>query len=244
MSASDGYVVGVTKVVDHGPESARWDLVIVGDGYQASELTNYHTHVQNFINALRTTPPFNELFCGINVHRIDVVSNQSGADDPGCAGGAAVTANTYFNATFCSLFAGTPLDRLLTVDEGLALSVANTYVPFKNQVLCIVNSTKYGGSGGTIATCSVDPQANEIAIHEIGHSAFGLGDEYGGNGAGTPAGEPPWPNVTRDTNRNTNKWRALIAATTPMPSACDASCASSTCVPPGTPPASGRRRDL
>ena len=191
MSASDGYVVGVTKVVDHGPESARWDLVIVGDGYQASELTNYHTHVQNFINALRTTPPFNELFCGINVHRIDVVSNQSGADDPGCAGGAAVTANTYFDATFCSLFAGTPLDRLLTVDEGLALSVANTYVPFKNQVLCIVNSTKYGGSGGTVATCSVDPQANEIAIHEIGHSAFGLGDEYGGNGAGTPAGEPP-----------------------------------------------------
>ena len=34
MSASDGYVVGVTKVVDHGPESSRWDLVIVGDGYQ------------------------------------------------------------------------------------------------------------------------------------------------------------------------------------------------------------------
>ena len=239
MSASDGYVVGVTKVVDHGPESARWDLVIVGDGYQASELTNYHTHVQNFINALRTTPPFNELFCGINVHRIDVVSSQSGADDPGCAGGAVVTANTYFNATFCSLFAGTPMDRLLTVDEGLALSVANTYVPLKNQVLCIVNSTKYGGSGGTVATCSVDPQANEIAIHEIGHSAFGLGDEYGGNGAGTPAGEPPWPNVTRDTNRSTNKWRALIAATTPMPSACDASCASSACVPPGTPPAAG-----
>ena len=50
MSASDGYIVGVTKVVDHGPEDARWDLVIVGDGYRASELSNYHTHVQNFIN--------------------------------------------------------------------------------------------------------------------------------------------------------------------------------------------------
>ena len=52
MSASDGYVVGVTKVVDHGPESSRWDLVIVGDGYRASELTNYHTHVQSFIDEL------------------------------------------------------------------------------------------------------------------------------------------------------------------------------------------------
>jgi hypothetical protein len=239
MSASDGYIVGVTKVVDHGPESSRWDLVIVGDGYQANELTNYHTHVQNFINALRTTPPFNELFCGINVHRIDVVSNDSGADDPGCGGNPAVTANTYFDATFCTPFAGTPMERLLTIDSALALSVANTYVPLKNQVLCIVNATKYGGAGGAVATCSVDPQANEIAIHEIGHSAFGLADEYGGNGAGTPAGEPTQPNVTRDTNRNTNKWRALIAATTPMPSACDGSCTSSTCVPPGTPPPAG-----
>ena len=45
--------------------------------------------------------------------------------------------------------------------------------------------------------------------------------------------------MTRDTNRNTNKWRALIAPTTPMPSACDASCASSTCTPPAAPPAAG-----
>ena len=150
-----------------------------------------------------------------------------------------VTASTYFDATFCSMFAGSPLERLLTIDDGLALSVANTYVPLKNQVLCIVNSTKYGGSGGSVATCSVDPQANEIAIHEIGHSAFLLADEYGGNGSGTPAGEPGQPNVTRDTNRTTNKWRALIAPTTPMPSACDATCASSTCTPPATPPAAG-----
>jgi hypothetical protein len=239
MSASDGYVVGVTKVVDHGPDNARWNLVIVGDGYRASELSDYHQHVLDFIDELRTTAPFTTLFCGINVHRIDVVSNESGADDPGCAGGTAVTANTYFDATFCTQFAGQPLDRLLSVDDGLALSVATTHVPLRHQVLCIVNSTKYGGSGGTVATCSVDPQANQIAIHEIGHSAFGLADEYGGNGSGTPAGEPAEPNVTRDTNRATNKWRALIAATTPMPSACDPSCTSSTCAAPATPPAAG-----
>jgi len=239
MSTSDGYVVGATKVVDHGPDNVRWNLVIVGDGYQASELASYHTQVQSFINQLRTTPPFNELFCGINIYRIDVVSNQSGADDPGCAGGPVMTANTYFDATFCSIFAGSPLDRLLTVNDGLALSVANSHVPLKHQVVCIVNSTKYGGSGGSIATCSVHGQANEIAIHEMGHSAFGLGDEYGGNGAGTPAGEPAKPNVTRDTNRNTNKWRMLIAAATPMPSRCDATCASSTCVPPALPPPPG-----
>ena len=233
--------VGVTKVVDHGPESSRWDLVIVGDGYQASELTQLpHTCSElHQPNCERRRPSTS---CSAASTCIASTSCQPRAAPtiPGCGGGTRrSTANTYFDAKFCSLFAGTPLERLLTIDDGLALSVANTYVPLKNQVLCIVNSTKYGGSGGSVATCSVDPQANEIAIHEIGHSAFGLADEYGGNGAGTPAGEPRQPNVTRDTNRNTNKWRALIAATTPMPSQCDASCAASTCVPPVTPPAPG-----
>ena len=241
MSASDGYVVGTAKIVDHGPDSSRWNLVILGDGYQASELTQYHTDVQSFLTALRVTPPYNELFCGVNVHRIDVVSTDSGADDPTtCPGGTGATPRTYFDSTFCSVGpGGVRLDRLLTVDSGLASSVATAQVPLRHQVLVIVNSSKYGGSGGNIATCSTNVQASQIAIHEIGHSAYGLADEYGGNGAGTPTGEPSEPNVTRDTNRATNKWRALVAGTTPMPSACDATCAASTCVAPATPPAAG-----
>ena len=83
-------------------------------------------------------------------------------------------------------------------------------MPLRHQVLRIVNSAKYGGAGGTVATCSTNVSAAQIAIHEIGHSAFGLADEYGGNGTGTPAGEPIEPNVTRNTDRATNKWNALI----------------------------------
>ena len=71
--------------------------MIVGDGYQLSELASYHTAVQSFITQLQTTPPFDELFCGINVYRIDVASNQSGADIPACAGGTPTTADTYFD---------------------------------------------------------------------------------------------------------------------------------------------------
>jgi hypothetical protein len=239
MTASDGNVVGVTKVVDHGPDNIRWNLVILGDGYRSSELTQYHTDVQNFLVTLRATPPFDELFCGINVHRVDVASTESGADDPGCAGGAVTTANTYFDATFCSIFAGSPLDRLLSVDSTLAKSVASAQVPLGHQVLCIVNSSKYGGSGGLVATCSTNSASAKIAIHEIGHSAFGLADEYGGDGTGTTTGESPKPNVTRDTNRTTNKWRTFISATTPMPSQCDSSCTASTCVSPATPPPTG-----
>jgi hypothetical protein len=62
MSTSDGYVIGTTKVVDPGPDSARGSLVILGDGYHASELAAYHTDVQNFLTSLRATLPYDELF--------------------------------------------------------------------------------------------------------------------------------------------------------------------------------------
>ena len=239
MGSGDGNILGTTKVVDNGPDNARWNLVIVGDGYRAGEIADYHTHVQNFITELQNTPPFDELFAGINIYRIDVVSTDSGASDPGCAGGTPVTVRTFFDASFCSLFGGTPMDRLLGITSGLALSVTAARVPLRHQVICLVNSTKYGGSGGPVSTSSVHVRANKIAIHEMGHSAFGLTDEYGGTGVGTPPGEPSAPNATRNTNRATNKWSAFIAPTTPMPTQCQTSCASSTCVPPGSPPPAG-----
>src|SRR4249920_2180988 len=110
MTINDGHVVSgnnPTKVIDHGPDDARWNLVIVGDGYQANELAKYHTDVANFINELQNTHPFDIFFSVINVHRIDVFSNDSGADNPGCEDHPANPTppgpfvNTYFDATFC-----------------------------------------------------------------------------------------------------------------------------------------------
>jgi hypothetical protein len=240
MGTGDGRVIGTTKIVDNGPDNARWNLVIVGDGYREAELATYRTDVTNFVNRLRTTAPLDTLFDGINVHRVEVASTESGADDPTQCGGTGATRRTYFDATFCSVGpGGVRYERLLTVDTALALSVASAQVPRRHQVLCIVNSSKYGGAGGTVAVTSTHASAPEIAIHELGHSAFGLADEYGGNGTGTPAGEPSQPNVTRNTNRTGHKWGTLIAAATPMPSQCNPSCTGSTCRPPATPPLPG-----
>jgi hypothetical protein len=240
MTSSDGYVGATLKIVDHGPDSARWNLVIVGDGYRDVEMAQYHADVQSFINQLRSTPPFTELWCGINVHRIDVISTESGADQPAmCAGvadGTGAMPRTYFDTTFCSIGpGGVQISRLLSGNSTLALSVATARVPLKHQVVMLVNSSRYGGAGGAVATASTS--GFNIAIHEMGHSAFGLADEYGGNGVGTTAGESPKPNVTRDTNRTTNKWRDLILASTPMPSACGGGCTD--CTPPATPAAAG-----
>ena len=45
MGASDGYVIGLTKVLDHGPAAVRWNVVLVAEGFQASEMPKFHNEV-------------------------------------------------------------------------------------------------------------------------------------------------------------------------------------------------------
>jgi len=120
----------------------------------------------------------------------------------------------------------------LTVDNDLAKRVADASVPFRNGILMLVNAGKRGGSGAPDVAVSSNSYADDIGLHELGHSAFGLADEYEGSETGGP--EPKQPNVTRDTNRATNKWRDLVEATTTMPSACNDDCPR--CRPPAVPP--------
>ncbi|MET0147165.1 MAG: M64 family metallopeptidase, partial [Ilumatobacteraceae bacterium] len=237
MTTADGTVVGTTQVVDHGPRSLRWNLVILGDGYRGAQLGQYANDVQAFVDVLFATPPFNELQGGINVFRVDVSSTDSGADDPTTCGGPGTVARTYFDASFCNSGAR----RLLLVNNSTALSVASAQVPEWHMVMVIVNSTVYGGAGGSVATFSLAPNANEIALHEMGHTAFGLADEYEyflGCGVDTdrnrhPAIEPGEPNVTVNSDRATIKWRDLIATSTAVPTTTNANCAQ--CDPQPSP---------
>src|SRR5215471_15944825 len=151
MSTADGHVVGTTKVVDHGANSQRYNIVILGDGYQAAEMAKYHTDVQAFIDTFHTTAPYADLWCGISIHRVDVVSTDSGADDPISCGdqsvGSGAAPRTYFDSTFCG---GNVVRRLLTCNSSTAKSVALSQVPEVHVTMVIVNSTQYGGSGGEV----------------------------------------------------------------------------------------------
>ncbi len=51
-------------------------------------------------------------------------------------------------------------------------------MPQYDQAVLLVNSSKYGGSGGWLATASLHSEAPEIVLHEVGHSFADLGDEY------------------------------------------------------------------
>ena len=244
MSTADGSVNGVQKVVEHGPDAQRYNVVLLGDGYRATEMAKYHADVQAFVDMLHQTAPFGDLWCGINIHRIDVVSTDSGADDPvtcgdGSAGSGAI-ARTYFDATFCG---GNLIRRLLTCDSVSARNVAHALVPATHLTMVIVNSPLYGGSGGDVATFSTAAGSAEIALHEMGHTAFGFADEYeyyAGCASGESGhdvytgGEPVEPNVTRNADLASIKWRSVLSsATDALPTTANANCGQ--CDPQANP---------
>jgi hypothetical protein len=118
-------------------------------------------------------------------------------------------------------------------------------VPEWHQILVIVNSQIAGGAGGGIAISSTGGSWENIAIHEFGHSGFGLADEYEyyqGCGQETDrdnyvGAEPAEPNVTINTNRATLKWGDLVLAATPLATTSNPDC--SQCDPQPNPQPAG-----
>ncbi len=108
-------------MINNGASSNRVDMIFIGDGYQAFEIeTTYDGHVSatvdSFFNSgLNPLPRYQNFF---NVHRVNVISNESGADDPANS----FVVDTALDATYNT--GGT--DRCLYFDTGKANIAVNT----------------------------------------------------------------------------------------------------------------------
>jgi hypothetical protein len=207
--------VGSAKIRDTGPDGNRMVIVVMGDGYTAADLATgaFTTAANSLVTAFLGKSPWDEAFSVANVYRIDVESNQSGADqDP-----QGTFKDTYFNSSFW--VAG--IERLLAIDgtgQSRAIAAANSYVGagMWDAIFILVNSTKYGGSGGFIAVSSVHPAASEVILHECGHTFAGLADEYTSPYPGYPPGDSE-PNVDFDFSGPGLKWNIWVEPGTPLP---------------------------
>jgi IgA Peptidase M64 len=227
VTTADGAVIGMTQIFGIAPRNRAFNVVLLADGFTAAQQTAFNNACNAFVTAFRGTPPYDELSPVINVFRVNVSSIDSGADDPASAGGTGATARTYFDSSF----GGNGIRRLLVCNNTTALQVAAAQVPEFTVVLVVVNSTIYGGSGGSVGTYSLAGGATEIALHEMGHTAYGLADEYpyyaGGNETGHDrytGPEPSQPNVTAKTSRATLKWSWAVAASTAIPTMSNPNC--------------------
>lgn len=174
-------VFDVETLQFNGEDSKFINLVILGDGYQANEQDDFITDAVNFKNALFNENPYNEYQNYFNVYAIKVISNESGVNHPANATDVsepvfpAQVVDNYFGSTF-DYFS---IHRLLVPTNNSAIAqVLAANFPAYDQVVFLVNTPHYGGSGGQYATTSLNSSANEIAIHEIGHSFVNLRDEY------------------------------------------------------------------
>lgn len=236
MTTADGTVVGLTKIHDEGTPATRWNLVFVSDGYQATELAQFASDVQAVVDRLLIEAPFDrpEIQCGINVYRLDVTSTESGADKPNCMGqgpNPPQTRATYFDATFC---ADGKTQRLVSGDSTLVRDTVEAVLPEWDQIIVICNDPERGGGGGQVAwTTNSGSDWKEVAIHEMGHSAFGLGDEYDDLPGPYDEDEPDEPNITKVSDPAMCKWSALVTAGPDNPTRANPNCDA---VDPGPSP--------
>ncbi len=201
----------IQKILDNGPDNQLINLVIMGDGYMSSEQAKLETDATNIMNLLFAESPFKEYKNFFNVHLISTISVESGADHPASdiyydtlVNGQLLFPSQTVNTAYNSTYDHSNIHRLLVpIDDAAIFIDLMNLIPYYDQVLMLVNQDEYGGSGGEIATTSTHPDASEIAIHELGHSFAGLGDEY-------YAGDQFFaekPNMTMDNNPATNKWK-------------------------------------
>lgn len=207
ISFSQTFVVEAIK--SSGDDDKRINLVIMGDGYQVGELTQFETDAIAFMNDMFSQEPYASYENYFNVYIIKVISNESGATHPGTAGDEPVpavpvsTVDNFFGTAYDSF----GIHRLLyTANTALISSVLADNFPLYDQAMILVNAPYYGGSGGEFPIASTGISAGEIAIHELGHSFVDLNDEY--YPGDLLAAESI--NMTQDNNPITVKWKNWI----------------------------------
>jgi len=203
----------VETIINNGDAANRVDIAILGDGYTAADMQKYRNDVQTLMTRFFDSEPFREYRNFFNVHRIDVVSSQSGADHPERSS----FVNTALDATYnCSGVQRLICVNISTVNTILGNSVAPAQ---RDMTFVIVNDSEYGGSGGSVAVTSTNQEVLELILHELGHSFGLLADEYGGPPPPVCNNtfEPSAVNATKATDRSLIKWNHWIDANTPIP---------------------------
>lgn len=220
-AAGDGEV---TPVLRNGGTAEKLDVVVIGDGYTASEQAKFQADAVAKWQEMSAVEPYAAYRGLFNVWAVATVSTESGVTgDPDRA--------TVRNTALGSYFWCEDIERLLCVDTGAVEKYA-AKAPQADLVLVVANTAKYGGAGYNVASplgydgiatvAGGNAKSGQIAVHETGHSLGKLADEYFYEGSDTyPAeeGEPGEPNISTRTAdrlaREHAKWYRWIGRTSP-----------------------------
>lgn len=179
--------------------TAALDIVIVGEGYTASQMPLFVDSARRVKDAILSTPPFDAYSSFLKIWQVNSISQQSGVDNP--------ATGVYVDTCFDGILDGERLDCRSVTNVWLAVNG----IPDRNIVIVICNT----GSGrpqapGSFCFVSQTATLGRVAVHELGHCIAGLADEYvesyNSDQVYNGTTEPDWPNLTLQRSAGACKW--------------------------------------
>jgi len=205
----------INVLYDNGPAAEKLDIVILGDGYTASEMEKFEKDAKRMADVLINHEPFLSRQKDINIRAIGTPSEVSGVSRPH----PGIFKRTALSAHYGSFDS----ERyVLSYDNRTIRDIASA-VPYDFMVI-LINERTYGGGGiyNLYTTVSVDNKFGEyIMVHEFGHHFGALADEYYTSSIAYEMPvikvEPWETNITALFDKNNLKWKDLTEPGTPIP---------------------------
>ncbi len=200
-------------VMENGSPANKADLLLLGDGYTASEMQKWHRDAERLVKTLFAVSPFRERRRDFNVWAIDTPAVESGVSRPSDG----IRLDSPIGASYDALGS----ERYVLVMDNKRLREIAAAAPYEFLVV-VVNDRKYGGGGiyNLYATVAADNAFTPyILVHELGHHIAALADEYYTSDVAYQEPEQlvePWEvNITADPHAA--KWSDLITPGIPLP---------------------------
>jgi hypothetical protein len=196
-----------------GPPAAKFDLLLLGDGYTAAERGRFEADARKLLAALFATEPWKSRRGDVNAWGLCPPSERSGVSRPSTG----VHRRSRIGATYDAFGS----ERYVLSFENRSLRDVASFAPY-DALAIVVNGETYGGGGifnlqATVAARS--HWAGYVFVHELGHSVAALADEYFTSDTAYLPAEgrvEPWEqNVTIDPRAA--KWADLVKPGTPLP---------------------------
>lgn len=212
----------IITLFESGPPDKKVDFLLLGDGYTKDEMGKFRKDAEHWKNVILHTPPFKENASRLNIRAIEVISEESGIDEP--------RKNIWKNTALGCSYNSFDSPRYVLTYENRAIRDIASAAPY-DFIYILVNSKRYGGGGiynlyATGMTGVDNPElgwhVEYMFTHEFGHSFASLGDEYYSSSVSYtdfyPKGvEPTAPNVTALLDPGNLKWKSFVEESTPLP---------------------------
>ncbi len=209
----------VIELLNNGDSATKVDLLILGDGYTATERPKFEKDARRLVEILFGVDPFKSRKSDFNVWGLSPASAESGIARP--------STGRYRRSPVGATYDAFGSERYVLTFDNRAFRDIASVAPY-DVVEILANGQTYGGGGifnlyATVASDSV--WAPYVFVHEFGHHFAGLADEYyTSDVAYLPAADfvEPWEmNVTALRDQASLKWKDLVTPGTPLPTPWD-----------------------